>query len=104
MKQLLANPKKCTLISVISLIIVSFSFLFSLLSVFGIYYIPTFSGWFPLLITFIVIFVIAFIIALVINIMAFRNNNIVVIKNEIIDNNANKIKKETEDLKIQVNE
>ncbi|MGL5591147.1 MAG: hypothetical protein ACRDCF_00190 [Mycoplasmoidaceae bacterium] len=104
MKKLLSNPKHCTLISVISLIIVSFSFVLSLVSVFGIYYIPTFSGWFGLLITFIVIFVIAFIIALAINIMAFKNNDIVVIKNSDINNNANNIKKEKEDLKIQVNE
>ncbi|MGL4616699.1 MAG: hypothetical protein ACRCUM_00515 [Mycoplasmoidaceae bacterium] len=104
MKKLLADPKKCTLISVISLIIVSFSFALSLVSVFGIYYIPTFSGWFPLLITFIVLFVIAFVIALVINIMAFKNNNIVIIKDNIIDNNSSNIKKEKEDLKIQISE
>ncbi|MGL5246499.1 MAG: hypothetical protein ACRC8C_02950 [Mycoplasmoidaceae bacterium] len=103
MKQFLSNSKKCTMISVIALIIVSFSFLISLLSVFGIYYIPTFAGWFALLITFIVIFIIAFIVAFVINIMAFKNNNIVIIKKQI-DNNTNNIEKETENHKIQIND
>lgn len=104
MKQLLFDPKKTTLISVISLIVLSFSFLISLLSMFGVYYIPTFAGWWPLGITFIVLFMIAFIITFVISIIAFKNRNNIVIKKETANNEEVNIKNENEEIQIQVND
>lgn len=104
MKQFFTNPKKCTLTSIISLIIISFSFLMSLVSIYGVYYIPTFLGWYPLAITFIVLFVLAFITTFVINVMLFKYRNNIVINTQVVDNNKSNIKTELEEVKVQINE
>ena len=104
MKQFFTNPKKCTLTSIISLIIISFTFLMSVVAFYGVYYIPTFAGWYPLAITFIVLFVLAFITTFVINVILFKYRNNIVINTQVVDNNKSNIKTELEEVKVQINE
>ena len=76
----------------------------SLVSIYGVYYIPTLAGRYPLAITFIVLFVLAFITTFVINVILCKYRNNIVINTQVVDNNKSNIKTELEEVKVQINE